>query len=191
MGYSRADKANAHARIIRHASRSIREEGTARPSVAGLMQRAGLTHGGFYKHFSSREELIVESAVAALADGHEKMQRSAAKNPEDPFAGIVDDYLSERHCDDPGGGCALVTLGADAGRGGTELRAAYADTVRQYIDLLTTDGESSDRSAAASSLSTLVGAVLLARAVGDADLSAEILAAAKSGLLKAHGSPEN
>ncbi|PWI19411.1 TetR/AcrR family transcriptional regulator [Streptomyces sp. Act143] len=178
MGHSQAEKAATRERVLRIASRKVRSEGLNRPGIADLMKEAGLTHGGFYKHFASRDDLITQAAATALADGTAKMERSARKNDQDPRAGLIDAYLAARHRDAPATGCALVTLGAATGRGEQELKEAYEKQVRTYLDLIAgLGGEVTDdaRAEAMLTLSALVGAVLMSRAVADENLSDELL----------------
>ncbi|WP_246144349.1 TetR/AcrR family transcriptional regulator [Actinacidiphila oryziradicis] len=103
-----------------------------RPGVAELMNEAGLTHGGFYKHFASRDDLMNQAAALALVDGEPKMAEAARRNREEPRTGLIDSYLSARHRDAPGTGCAVVTLGAAAGRGEAEMKEAYEKQVRSF-----------------------------------------------------------
>ncbi|MET9128218.1 MULTISPECIES: TetR/AcrR family transcriptional regulator, partial [unclassified Streptomyces] len=173
---SQAEKAATRARVLQLASRKIRTEGVTRPGVAELMNEAGLTHGGFYKHFASRDDLITQAAAAALAEGTAKMQRSARKNEQDPRAGLIDAYLAKRHRDTPDTGCALVSLGAAAGRDDSQFKDAYEKQVRTYLELIEGLDDSEDaRAEAMVTLSALVGAVLMARAVADQDFSNELL----------------
>lgn len=186
MGHSQTEKAVSRERVLRKAARKIREEGVSRPSIADLMKEAGLTHGGFYKHFASRDEFIAQAAVAALADGSAKMEKAARLNKAAPRAGLIEAYLSKQHRDVPGTGCALVTLGAAAGRGGAQFKDAYEQQVRTYLDLLaglTQEPDSGEtRNEALLILSAMVGAVLMARAVADPELSDEILTSVASEL---------
>jgi TetR/AcrR family transcriptional repressor of nem operon len=177
MGHSQAEKAATHSRVLRLASRKVRTEGVTRPGVAELMKEAGLTHGGFYKHFASRDDLIAQAAALALAEGTIKMQRSARKNEQDPRAGLIDAYLAKQHRDTPDTGCALVSLGASAGRGGQDFKEAYEKQVRTYLELIAgLDDDSEDaRAEAMLTLSALVGAVLMSRAVTDQNFSDELL----------------
>lgn len=177
MGHSQTDKAASKERVLRAAARKVREEGLTRPGIADLMKEAGLTHGGFYKHFASRDDLIAQAAALALADGQAKMERAARKNKDAPRTGLVEAYLRKQHRDSPGTGCALVTLGAAAGRGGQEFKEAYEKQVRSYLDLIAGlhDDPEDGRSEAMLTLSALVGAMLMARAVADEDLSDELL----------------
>ncbi|MFL4909569.1 TetR/AcrR family transcriptional regulator [Streptomyces sp. MMS24-I2-30] len=177
MGHSQAEKAATRERVLQIASRKIRSEDIARLGVANLMNEAGLTHGGFYKHFDSRDDLVTQAAAAALAEGTAKMGRSAQENARDPRAGLIDAYLAKRHRDDPATGCALVTLGAVTGRDDRHLKDAYEKQVRTYLDLIAgLDGNSEDaRAEAILTLSALVGALLMARAVADEGFSNELL----------------
>ncbi|MFJ3224561.1 TetR/AcrR family transcriptional regulator [Streptomyces sp. NPDC086783] len=177
MGHSQADKAATRERVLRIASRRIRTDGVNRPGVAELMREAGLTHGGFYKHFDSRDDLIAQAAAFALAEGTAKMERSAHKNDEDPRAGLIDAYLAKQHRDGPATGCALVTLGAAAGRGDSHFKEAYEKQVRTYLDLIAglDDGGEDAHAEAMLTLSALVGAVLMSRAVADKHFSDELL----------------
>ncbi|SOF02394.1 transcriptional regulator, TetR family [Streptomyces sp. OV198] len=176
MGHSQAEKAATRARVLQLASRKVRTEGVTRPGVAELMKKAGLTHGGFYKHFASRDDLIAQAAAVALAEGTAKMQRSARKNEQDPRAGLIDAYLARHHRDTPDTGCALVSLGASAGRGDQGFKEAYEKQVRTYLELIEGLDDSEDAHAEAMlTLSALVGAMLMSRAVADQDFSDELL----------------
>ncbi|MFC4530414.1 TetR/AcrR family transcriptional regulator [Sphaerisporangium dianthi] len=179
MGHSRAAKAESRERVLRITARRVREEGMTRPGVADLMKEAGLTHGGFYKHFASRDDLMNQAAALALADGETKMAEAARQNREEPRTGLIDSYLSTRHRDAPGTGCALVTLGAAAGRGAAEVKEAYETQVRSYLALIgeTGDGDDPDEAHADAilTLSAMVGALLMSRAVADPRLSDQLL----------------
>ena len=179
MGHSQTEKTRNHDRIVEIASRRIREQGTDGPGVAEVMRDAGLTHGGFYKHFGSREELIAEAAQRSYDDSERAVQ-GVLDAAEDPARAFVDWYLSESHRDDPGSGCAVVALGGDVPRAGDAVRDAYTAQVRRYLshldELLDADGDTA-------ALSTLVGAVLLSRAVSDPELSERILRDARAALI--------
>jgi TetR/AcrR family transcriptional regulator, transcriptional repressor for nem operon len=157
MRHSEAEKQRSHDRIVEVAARRIREAGTDGPGVAEIMAAAGMTHGGFYKHFGSRDEL-------------------------------VETYLSAGHRDDPGTGCAVAALGGDVARPGNAARPAYTEQVRRYIDrlqsLLPQDGSPAQRrERAIATMSTLIGGLVIARAVDDPSLSDEVLAATRDALL--------
>ncbi|MGW9025277.1 TetR/AcrR family transcriptional regulator [Streptomyces sp. NPDC055722] len=179
MGHSQAARAASRERVLQVTARRICEEGLTRPGVADLMKEGGLTHGGFYKHFTSRDDLITQAAVLALEEGSAKMERAARTNEQEPRTGLIDSYLAKQHRDAPGTGCALVTLAA-AGRGDQGLQEAYERQVRTYLDLIARldDGSEEARAEAMLTLSALVGAMLMARAVADPALSDELLTTA-------------
>jgi TetR/AcrR family transcriptional regulator, transcriptional repressor for nem operon len=176
MGHSQKEKAANHRRIVEIAARRIRESGTDGPGVAEIMSEAGLTHGGFYKHFDSRDDLVAEAFDAAVEQGAEGFREVTAE-AADPLAAFVDWYLSADHREDPGSGCPVVALGADAARSGERVRAAYRGQVERYIadvEALLPAGEDTRRRAIAA-VSAMVGALLISRAVDDQGLSDEIL----------------
>jgi TetR/AcrR family transcriptional repressor of nem operon len=176
MRQSREEKAKTHDRIVEVASARIREAGIERPGVAEIMQAAGLTHGGFYKHFGSREDLVAEAADRAFAEA-DRAAHEVTEGAQDPLAAFVDWYVSTEHRDNPATGCPVAALGADVPRGDERVRAAYRRQVERYLanlERLIGGGEDARR-AATVALSTLVGSIVLARAVDDEALSDEIL----------------
>ena len=183
MGHSRDDKARSHERIVEIAAARLRESGTAGPGVAELMKAAGLTHGGFYKHFDSRDDLVAEAVDRALRDndGFMTTLRAGAADSHAALGLFVDWYTSAEHRDTPGAGCAVVSFGADAPRADQRVRMAYIGQVQRYLVYL--EALLGGRKRAAAALSALVGAVLVARAVGPGELSDEILAAARESVL--------
>jgi TetR/AcrR family transcriptional regulator, transcriptional repressor for nem operon len=187
MGHSQKDKEKNHAQIVEIAAQKMRESGTEGPGVAEIMKAAGLTHGGFYKHFDSRDDLVAEAVEAAVAQTREGFAE-VIEGAEDPLTAFVDWYLSPGHRDQPGTGCAVVALGADAARSDERVRATYTDQVERYVaqmeKLLGGDGEDVRRRAIAA-VSEMVGAVLIARAIGDTELSDEVLAAARESVAHA------
>jgi TetR/AcrR family transcriptional repressor of nem operon len=177
VGHSREDKLASHERIVGVAAARIRESGTEAPGVAEIMKAAGLTHGGFYKHFDSRDDLLAEAVDLALADGERELEALTA-DADDPLAALVDWYVSADHRDNPATGCAVVALGCDVPRAEERVRAAYTGQVKRYLanlEGLLGGDEADARRRATVALSTLVGAVLVARAVDDEDLSEELL----------------
>ena len=184
MGHSQKDKEKNHAQIVEIAAQKMRESGTEGPGVAEIMKAAGLTHGGFYKHFDSRDDLVAEAVEAAVAQSREGFAE-VVEGADDPLAAFVDWYLSPAHRDQPGTGCAVVALGADAARADERVRATYTGQVERYVaqmeELLGDEGRREEvRRRAIAAVSEMVGAVLIARAVGDEELSEEILAAARA-----------
>lgn len=181
MGHSKADKAESHDRIVRVAATRFREIGVDGIGVADLMQEAGLTHGGFYRHFASRDELVAEAIERALRDGGQAVD-AVANTKQSPLAALVDAYLSTAHRDGLATSCAVTTLAGDVARSNDRARSAYTRQVGRYVELLIKlidgDKQKSRRMKAIAALSTLVGAVSLARAVNDEKLSREILKSA-------------
>lgn len=181
MGHSQEDKAASRRRILEITSARLRESGAEQPAIGELMKAANLTHGGFYRHFESREALIDEAIESALADGAERLAAAVALGREkgDPFATMVDAYLSEQHRDHPADSCAVATLAADVARGSDRARSAYTRQVSEYLEqfeMLRDEPDSATRRRRALlDLSALVGALLMARAVNSAELSQELI----------------
>ncbi len=182
MGSSQAEKAANHERIVNAASRRIRGDGLDSVSVAGLMKQAGLTHGGFYRHFDSRDELVAEAIDAALAHGSRRVQAAAKLDRPAALDAIIDGYLSRLHRDKPQTGCAVAALPTDIARCGRRAREAYSRQVRAYLEILTELVPAPEGDEAHLILASLVGALLLARAVEDRGLSDEILESVARGL---------
>ena len=175
MRHSKEDKAASHERIVEVAAARIRESGTEQPGVAEIMRAAGLTHGGFYKHFGSRDELIAEAVERALADSEPRLVEIAA-GAEDPLAAFADAYVSTAHRDDPASGCGVVALGTEMPRVGGPAQEAYRAQVERYLaHLQPLLGDDDARRRATVTLSAMVGAVMIARALGPTPGSDEIL----------------
>ncbi|ATB35957.1 hypothetical protein CYFUS_001371 [Cystobacter fuscus] len=189
MGHSREDKAESHEHIVRIAAARFREAGIDGIGVAELMKEAGLTHGGFYRHFASRDELVAEAIERALQDGGKRATAVLTNSSQSPLAALVDGYLSAAHRDHLATSCAVTTLAGDVARSNDRARSAYTQQVGTYLELLTrliaADTQPARRKKAITALSTLVGAVSMARAVNDDKLSREILKSAADEL-KAH-----
>ena len=118
MGTSRAAKAASHDRILDIAAARIRRDGINGLAVAEIMKEAGLTHGGFYRHFGSREQLVAEAAQRALSQGSAWTMASAKLGGERGYTALVDGYLSTWHRDHPESGCGVAGVAADAARTG-------------------------------------------------------------------------
>lgn len=178
MGHSKADKAESHERIVKIAAARFREAGLDGIGVADLMKEAGLTHGGFYRHFDSRDDLVAAAVENALAQGAQRLGRIVERNGDQAYEAMVDAYLNRNHVDRLDSGCALVALAADMVRADRRTRAAYTRQVQNYLTLfegLLKSGEPEARRRAVTVLSALVGALALARAVDDEALTTEIL----------------
>ena len=189
MGYSKAQKEKTHERIVAIASKRFREKGLAGLGIAELMKEAGLTVGGFYKHFDSRDELVAEALSDAF--GVWQRQKKAAESGGQPFtiAKLIDDYLSDVHRNNPGAGCAFSALAHEIARSDKRTRALTSDQVKADLELLVgllpSKNKRAARSRAILTFSALVGAMSLARAVSDEVLSREILKTVASFLKKA------
>lgn len=180
MKVSREQAALNRERIVDVAAKLFREKGYEGIGVADLMKQAGLTHGGFYGHFKSKEDLLTEACQHALDTSLATWQRRIDANPEQALAGISDAYLSRKHLEQPGGGCLAAALGQDVARIDSEVRPAFTQAARRQFDLLAglmpDETPQQRRAAAIATFSTLIGAMVLARAVDDAALADEILA---------------
>src|ERR1700679_3105092 len=136
MARSQAEKEATHKRIVEAAAAQIRREGVDAVRVSELMGEAGLTHGGFYRHFGSREDLIDEAIDAALTDGSRQAETGESLDPGADLAQIIDGYGNKAPRDNPQVGCAVAALPADVSRSGSRARQAYSRQVRRYIDRL-------------------------------------------------------
>jgi TetR/AcrR family transcriptional repressor of nem operon len=179
VGTSQADKEASHDRIVDIAAARIRRDGVDSLTVAGLMQEAGLTHGGFYRHFESREQLIAEAAQRAMTQGSAWTIEAGQSGGPRAYAKLVDAYLSRQHRDHPESGCGVAGVAADVARAGGAARASYTRQVREVLSVLVDlidepDRKIADREAAFV-MSALVGAISVSRAVDDPDLSRQIL----------------
>jgi TetR/AcrR family transcriptional repressor of nem operon len=182
MGHSKVEKADSHERIVRIAAARFREVGLEGIGVADLMREAGLTHGGFYRHFGSRDDLVLEAVERALLDGgrsaFEAEQNASISKTALLFA-LVDWYLSTAHRDELATSCAVTSLAADVSRSTGSVRSAYTRQVNAYLELfvrlMPANDRRSNRLKAIGAWSAMVGAVSMARAVNDEALSSEIL----------------
>jgi len=181
MRGTREQKAETRERIVEAAGRLFRRQGIDAVGVDAVMHAAGLTHGGFYGHFASKEALVAEVAAASLARSAARWQRISEEGPPGQALGrIVDAYLDPAHVANAEGGCVLTTLGAEVARR-VEARPAIAASMRAMAGALERCGADGEADALAA-LSTMVGAVVLARLADSPDLAESILAAAKATL---------
>lgn len=183
MGYPPEHKQQTRARIVEAARKLWKVKGYANVSIGQIMKDAGLTHGGFYAHFKSKDELFAEAALdTGVMERYRAMLADPATPPLAVFEMVLDFYLSAGHIANPAEGCPLVALSEDAWRLGHGVQAAYTKltevAVRQFTELL-----NGDRALAHTVLATMVGAVQLARGVGDEKQSLNILEDAKTTLM--------
>jgi TetR/AcrR family transcriptional regulator, transcriptional repressor for nem operon len=186
MRMSREAMAEHHQAIVEVAARMLRERGIKGTSVADLMQAAGLTHGGFYRHFESKDALVAE-AVQSIHDALVKcLETKADKASEaDAVNDYVAKYLSQGHVANPGVGCPMAAFGVEAARETAEIRRVFANGTQRTIDKLSAGlrGTPSERRTKAIQMFiSLVGAVVIARAVGDSELREEVLGASREAL---------
>jgi TetR/AcrR family transcriptional repressor of nem operon len=185
MKVSREQAAENRERILDAAARLFRERGFDGIGVADLMQNAGLTHGGFYGQFASKEDLAAQACERALAQSAARIERVIAKHATDGLQAVAASYLSTRHRDQPGDGCAFVALGAEAPRHAPAVRKVFTEALRLRVEKLmqlVPGTKAARRRKALATMAHLVGAQVLARAVDDIALSDEILDAVKASL---------
>jgi len=179
---SREQFAENRQRILEVAARLFREKGFEGVGVDGIMEEAGLTHGGFYGHFASKADLAEEACAVALGRSAEKWEAIADGPPGTTLAEIARSYLSKRHRDDPGGGCVMAALGGEVARRSDGVRTTVTQGVRAQLGILEGvaggGSKAERRENAIATLSGLVGAMVLARLVDESSLSDEILTAA-------------
>jgi TetR/AcrR family transcriptional regulator, transcriptional repressor for nem operon len=187
MRVSRIQAAENRQTVINVASRLFRERGFDGIGLKDLMEGAGLTQGGFYKQFASKEDLAVEASRRALESASGRWSDAAAQNPDDPLGAVIGFYLSGDHREEKMDGCPIVALGSDAARQGSGVKAEFEAGIKARLDVLGrllagTSGEASrgkaSRSKAMAILATMIGAVTLSRVVNDPDLAQALLDAA-------------
>jgi TetR/AcrR family transcriptional regulator, transcriptional repressor for nem operon len=172
-------KAETREKILEAAGALFRKRGIDAVGVDAIMQAVGLTHGGFYAHFSSKEALVAEVAAASLAHSAARWERiSQDDDHAAALARIVDTYLDPAHVAAVEQGCLLTTLGPEVARRGGS-RPAITDSIRRMADALERCLPARGRRAALAALSSMVGAVVLARLSDDPELTSELLAATR------------
>ncbi|ATL87759.1 TetR/AcrR family transcriptional regulator [Streptomyces malaysiensis subsp. malaysiensis] len=191
---SRAEAERHREQVITATSKLVRTHGADKVSVPQAMAAAGLTHGGFYRHFASKDDLIAQACSAAFAERLAAMEEPP--EGEDTVAtrtAFLTGYLSARHRDNPALGCAAAALAVDAARAepGDPLKEAFAEGIRNLIggmrrNARRSDGGAADEESVLVELSTMLGALVLSRACAGDDLSDRILTAARDHVLGGH-----
>jgi len=190
MNSRAAAKDATHERIVSVAARAIRRSGYDGTGVADIMKEAGLTHGAFYAHFASREAMLAEAASKACAESAAAAADAVAKQPPGTaLAAMLGAYLSKTHVENAELGCPLAALGSETSRQAPEVRRVATRHIKAMVDLVAREspgwGRPGAHEQALVTLSTMVGALLLARAVDDPGLSDSLREAALTHLLPA------
>jgi len=190
MRTSREQAAQTRERIVETAARLYRERGINGIGVADLMNEAGLTHGGFYKHFESKEALIAEACATALEVTREELQRKIAAAPDDEaLSTLVHSYLSKAHSDNPGLGCTIATLGPEAIRHEGIGKEAMQEGVNSLLALISIqlqrEGMNDVEAKAHAVLASLIGGLLLSRMMDSPAKTRAVLRDTSNFILKA------
>ena len=192
MGHSKASKANTHARLVEAAAARFKERGVDGISLSDLMKELKLTHGGFYRHFDSRDGLVTEALELALTQTGQAMRERLFDGGKSNLAAFVDFYLDEAHRDERADGCAVAALAGDAPRKSADVQAQFRRHIERNLetlsDALRAGGSTDDaRATAILVLSALYGTLIMARAVGDSPLSSEVLRTVRKRVLSLSG----
>jgi AcrR family transcriptional regulator len=178
MRYEKGHKDATHTHIVEVASRRFRKDGVEAVGVARLMADAGLTHGGFYAHFGSKEDLVREAVTDALDHARAGLER-VARVDGGGIEALVRMYLASQHRDRPDRGCAAASLASEIARHSRPTRAAFTERIGALLDLISEHLQEGDqrtrRKAAIGIFAAMMGALQLARAVTDKSLSQQIL----------------
>jgi AcrR family transcriptional regulator len=189
MPYSPDHKKGTRLRILKAAAHQFNQKGFSEASIEGIMTAAGLTHGGFYRHFHSKDELYAEAVRNFLhPDVQEPWQKPRPElcDPKVSFGRyVVDAYLSREHLDDLDGSCPLIGLSSDVARSSQTVKAAYQEVVESMIRMFEANSHGSKaREHALVLIALCVGGMVLARGLDDEDLADDIRNAAHKHALK-------
>lgn len=187
MASTPSRKALTHERILETAARTLRSSGCSGVGVADVMKSAGLTHGGFYAHFPSRDALLAEALAHAGRDSSERMDRRTAQalaNGQSPLHALVNAYLTEEHAAHPENGCAVAALASEMPRQAPEVRDAARDRIHALIERVRRSlPPGTDPQQALVIASALIGALQLARTLGPGAQASAVLQATRTTLL--------
>jgi TetR/AcrR family transcriptional regulator, transcriptional repressor for nem operon len=187
MRKSKQETAETRERIVATAATEFRRQGIVATGLSELMGAAGLTHGGFYRHFDSKEQLVTEAGAAALASTTETLSGAATgKLRREALRAIVAKYLSTAHRDHPQAGCAFAAIGSEMARADKKTRAVATDSFAKLVEMLAACFEdvtpTEAKKQALVAASTMIGALLMSRVVNDAELSKSILRNAENAI---------
>lgn len=179
MPYTETHKIKVRRKILKSATQAFRTNGIKEVSVQQIMKGAGLTHGGFYAHFESKDKLVAEACRSAIGETIALLQKSADQAPSDrQIETVIDTYLSKYHRDTPEDGCIFPTLSSEISRSSQDVRQVFTDEMAGFFDFISTLVKD-DKQKSIAMVSTMVGSLLLARSVVDPALSDAILDAGK------------
>jgi TetR/AcrR family transcriptional repressor of nem operon len=189
MRYRPEHKAEIHQKIVKDASRRIRNEGITGAAVSAVMQDAGLTHGGFYKHFGSKDELLMESLSEAFRDIADRLAQAAEQSqPETAWKAIVKTYLSLEYCDHLEYGCPLTALAPELARIDQAMKPWIFEQLKKYrsrmLPFMPGRRTADKERAFFAMFSTMVGAVEIARMLPEPVMREKVLASARDLLLR-------
>jgi TetR/AcrR family transcriptional repressor of nem operon len=179
MRVSRERMVEHREKILSSAAKRFRERGFEGIGVAEVMKEAGLTHGGFYGHFASKEDLIACATERAMSDSAARWERVMTEAKGDPLQALTENYLTLSHCKDPGAGCLFPSLGGELARQPVTVRRVVTEGLQRFIQTLEGfipgRGEVVRRKRAIAAYASLVGGLVLARSTADSALAEEIL----------------
>ena len=189
MRYKPEHKIETHRKIVKDASRRVRAEGLNGAAVGAVMRDTGLTHGGFYKHFGSKDELLVESLKEAFREIEETLRRAAKEAPPDEaWKAIVKTYLQPEFCEHPERGCPLTALAPEMARADKAMKPQIVAELVNYKSQMVPfmpGRRTVDRERAFFAIfSTMIGAVEIARMLPDPAMREKVLASARDFLLR-------
>lgn len=189
MRYSPGHKTETHQKIVKDAARRVRSEGLNGAAVAAVMRDTGLTHGGFYKHFASKDDLLLESLHQAFEEAIALLVEAAEQAPPaSAWKAIVRTYLSPGHCDHPERGCPLAALASELARAGKEMKGQILAEMTSYKDrmlrFMPGRGAADKERAFSLIFSTMAGAVEIARMLPDPAAREKLLASTRDFLLR-------
>jgi TetR/AcrR family transcriptional repressor of nem operon len=181
MRYDAEHKQKTRSKVLEVAAKAIRKDGPDRIGVAGVMAEAGLTHGGFYAHFKSKDELVTAAIGQMFEESRTRLEREMeGRSPADGLSAYIDFYLSTKHRDARGAGCPMAALASDLPRLPEDARTLFAEGARRLTETLagkfTAMNYPDPQALAHSTVSELVGALSLARVETDVQRSDAILA---------------
>jgi TetR/AcrR family transcriptional regulator, transcriptional repressor for nem operon len=188
MRYGPKHKTDIHRKIVKDAARRVRAEGIAGAAVSTVMRDSGLTHGGFYKHFKNKDDLLIESLREAFHEITERMAQAAeTSQPGTAWKAIVKTYLSPEHCDHAECGCPLAALAPELARTGKAMRAEISEELTKYktrmLPFMPGRQAAEKERAFFAIFSTLIGTLAIARILPDPAARARVLAATRDFLL--------